>query len=164
MRPITVAVAEPDPGRRIQLEHFLKSRDHNIEVLTDAISNYGKKNERKLKPRYNLPFSTKTAARIKRLNPRVLIVNTQQLTNECCDLLVEVRLLCPDTLSIVLIKEQAGDCQIIKALKSGAKGIVDCSERSLDLSKIIHTVDKGEPWIPRKILTKIMEKILLSTY
>lgn len=162
MRPITVAVAENDQEKRGQLEHYLRQSDQNIEVLTDKNSNYNKNIERRLKSRNNQSLKANTVARIKRLRPRVLFVNTQQLTKESIDLLHELNLHCPDTLPVVLIKEEADDNHILQALENGACGIVDCCVKPFDVFKIVETVNKGEPWVSRKILVKIMDKIKFS--
>ena len=162
MRPITVAVAENDQEKRRQLEHYLCQSDQNIEVLTDKNSFYNKNVERRLKSRNNQSLKANTVARIKRLRPRVLFVNTQQLTKESFDLLYELNQHCPDTLPVVLIKEEADDNLILRALESGASGIVNCSVKPFDVSKIVETVNKGEPWVSRKILAKIMDKIKFS--
>ncbi|MCP5246254.1 MAG: response regulator transcription factor [Burkholderiales bacterium] len=159
MRPITVAVAENDQEKCSQLEHYLRKNDQTIEVLTDKDSFYNKNVERRLKSRDNQSLQANTVARIKRLRPRVLFVNTQQLTKESFDLLHELSQHCPDTLPVVLIKEEADDNHILQALESGACGVVDCSVIPFNVSKIIETVDKGEPWVSRKMLVKIMDKI-----
>lgn len=159
MHPITVAVAENDREKRRQLEHYLRQSDKNIEVLTDKNSFYNKNVERRLKSRNNQSLKASTVARIKRLRPRVLFVNTQQLTKESFDLLHELNQHCPDTLPVVLIKEEADDSHILQALESGACGIVNCSVKPFDVSKIVETINKGEPWVSRKILVKIMNKI-----
>lgn len=164
MYPITVAVAEPDLKKRAQLEQFLKQSDHNIQVLTDINTHCCKKNEIKLKFRENQSITTETVARIEWLQPCVVFVNTRQLTQDFCDLLAELKLVCPHTYSVVLVKEQSHDSIVINALKSGARGIVDCSDKTLNISKVIHTVYSGQPWVSRKILTKIMEKILLAKH
>jgi len=163
MPKITVAVVENNPNRREQLEQYLKQNDQNIEVLSDQKSFYDTKMERRLKSRDNLSFKENTVARIKRLKPRVIFVNTQQLTKESCELLFEVHQNCPDTLPVVLVKELSADNHVLQALRCGARGIVDCGSMTIDISKVIQAVDKGEPWVSRKILTKMMEKIVFTT-
>jgi len=157
--PITVAVVEHNPKKRKCLEQFLRQNDQTIVVLTDQNSFHCKKTERRLKSRNNLSLQENTIARIKRLKPRILFVNTHQLTKESIDLLHELKQNCFGTLPIVLTKEQAEDYQILHALKNGAHGIVNCSTSPFNISKIIHTVDSGEPWVSRKMLEKIMGKI-----
>jgi len=163
MPKITVAVIENNPNRRKQLEQYLRQNDKNIEVLCDKKSFYETNMERRLKSRENLSFKENTVARIKRLKPRVIFVNTQLLTKESCELLFEVHQNCPDTIPVVLVKELSEENHILQALQSGARGIVDCGSMSFDISKVIHSVDKGEPWVSRKILTKMMEKIVFTT-
>ena len=90
MQPITVAVVENDQEKCRQLEHYLRKNSQNIEVLTDKDSFYNKNVERRLKSRDNQSLKANTVARIKRLRPRVLFVNTQQLTKESFDLLYEL--------------------------------------------------------------------------
>ncbi len=159
MQPITVAVAEIDLKKRQQLEQYLRQNDQTIEVLTDKNSFYNQKFERRLKSRDNLSLTANIVARIKRLSPRVLFVNTHRLTKDSFELLDRLNQHCPNTLPVVLIKEEADENIVLKALEHGACGIVNCSIQPVQVSKIIHTVDKGEPWVTRKILTKIMERI-----
>ena len=163
MPKITVAVIENNPNRREQLEQYLKQNDQNIEVLCDQKSFYDINMERRLKSRENLSLKENTIARIKRLKPRVIFVNTQLLTKESCELLFEMRQNCPDTVPVVLVKELSKDNHVLQALQCGARGIVDCGSMSIDISKIIRAVDKGEPWVSRKILTKMIEKIVFTT-
>ncbi len=143
----------------MQLEQYLRQNDQTITVLTDQHSSHCKKTERRLKSRDNLSLKENTVARIKRLKPRILFVNTQWLTKDSFDLLYALNQNCPETLPVVLTKQEADDDQILYALKNGARGIVDCSVEPICISKIIYTVDKGEPWVSRKILAKIMEKM-----
>ncbi len=157
--PITVAVAEHDPIKRKCLEQYLRNSDQTITVLTDSDFFYRKKTERQFKSHDILSLHEQTFARIKRLEPRILFVNTHQLTDESIDLLYNVNQNCYGTLPIVLVKEQTDDDQILNALKNGARGIVDCSKSPLNLPKVIYAVDSGEPWISRRILEKIMGKI-----
>lgn len=164
MSKITVAVVENNQSKREQLEHYLKQNNNQgIEVLCDQKSFFDTNNERRLKSRDNLSFKENTVARIKRLKPRVIFINTQRLTKDSCDLLLELHQKCPDTLPVVMVKELSEDNYVLQALQCGARGIVDCGTINLDISKIIQSVDNGEPWVSRKILTKIMEKIVFTT-
>jgi len=163
MSKITVAVVENNQNKREQLEEFLKQNDQSIEVLCDQSCFYDINKERRLKSRDNLSFKQNTVARIKRLKPRVIFINTQQLTKESCDLLFELHHNCPNTLPVVMVKELSEDNYVLQALQCGARGIIDCGTMNLDISRIIQSVDKGEPWVSRKILAKIMEKIVFTT-
>lgn len=160
---ITVVVVENDHYMRERLERYLRQHDQSIEVLSDKKLFYDNKIERRLKSRDNLSFKENTIARVKRLKPRVICVNAQKLTKESCDLLTELNQNCPDTVSIVLVKEIADERRVVQALECGARGIVDCGTMSFNISKVIHAVDKGEPWVSRKVLTKMMEKIVFKT-
>ena len=160
MRPITVAVAENDQNKRKQLELYLRQNDQTIDVLIDKTSFYNRKIERRLKSRNYLSLKTQTVARIKRLKPRILFVNIHQLTKESFDLLNSLSNHCPNTFPVVLVKEEADDGQIMKALENGACGVVNYSAPSFSVTKVIYAVAKGEPWVSRKILAKVMDKII----
>mgnify|MGYP003643353174 CR=1 FL=1 len=71
---------------------------------------------------------------------------------------------CPDTLPVVLVKEEADDSHVLKALEKGARGVVNYIAPSFSVSKIIRTVAKGEPWVSRKILAKMMKKIIFTSH
>jgi len=164
MSKITVAVVENNQNKREQLEHYLQQNNNQgIEVLCDQQSLFNNRKERRLKSRDNLSFNENTVARIKRLKPRIIFINTQRLTKDSCDLLLDLHQHCPDTFSVVMVKELSEENYVLLALQCGARGIVDCGATNLDISKIIQAVDKGEPWVSRKILTKIMEKIVFTT-
>ncbi|HBV21930.1 MAG TPA: hypothetical protein PKM20_00110 [Nitrosomonas sp.] len=164
MRTITVAVAENDQNKRKQLEQYLRRHDQTIEILSDEKSFHNKKLERRLKSRDNLSLNANIVARTKRLKPRILFLNTHQLKKESFDLLNALNKHCPDTLPVVLVKEEADDNYVLKALENGARGVVNCITPSFSVSKIIHTVAKGEPWVSRKILAKMMKKIISPSH
>ena len=91
-------------------------------------------------------------------------MNTHQLKKESFDLLNALNKHCPDTFPIVLVKEEVDDSHVLKALENGARGVVNCISPSLSVSKIIYMVAKGEPWVSRKILAKMMKKIISTSY
>ncbi|PTN12903.1 response regulator transcription factor [Nitrosomonas aestuarii] len=161
---ITVAVAENDQNKRNHLEQYLRRNDQTIEILSDKNSFRNTKLERRLKSRDNLSLNANIVARTKRLKPRILFLNTHQLKKESFDLLDALNNHCPDTLPVVLVKEEADDNHVLKALEKGARGVVNYIAPSFSVSKIIRTVAKGEPWVSRKILAKMMKKIIFTSH
>ena len=97
MQPITVAIVETDPNQRAPVERFVRQDETDIKLLTDTSSNYDSSVERRLVSRDGITSVASAIARIKRLKPRVLLVNANESSDAYCDLLLTLRHQCPDT-------------------------------------------------------------------
>ena len=161
MQPITVAIADEDGGRRAKFEHSLQG-EQGIKVLTNVTTSEGDMaTNRRLKPRTNITAIEDMVARIRRLNPRILLANLKQCTDGDCAMLVSLRRECPETLVVLLADESVQqEDQVMQALASGARGYLNIEADSLHLSKAVHVIDRGEVWVPRKMLGKIMDQVL----
>ncbi len=159
MQPITVAIAEEDGSRRAKFEHSLQEVQ-GIKVLTNVATSEGNMTKnRRLKPRTNITAIEDAVARIRRLNPRVLLANLKQCTDADCSMLLSLRHECPQTL-VVLLADESGqqEDRVMKALAIGARGYLSGEADSNYLSKAVHVIDRGEAWVPRKMLGKIMDQ------
>jgi DNA-binding NarL/FixJ family response regulator len=160
MQAITVAIADADRGRQVRFEHALQSEE-GIRVLTNVVSNTSDiQNNRRLKPRANISTLEDTVARVRRLKPRVLLANMEQCLDEDCAMLVSLQRECPETLVVLLADEPVRETELMQALASGARGCLDQEATSPRLSKVVHMVDRGEAWVPRKMLGKIMDEVM----
>lgn len=159
MQPITVAIADTDHARQTRVEHSLRG-EQGIKILTNVTSSTSDiTRERRLKSRSNISPIENFVARVRRLSPRVLLANLEECLEADCAMLVSLRRECPDTVVLLLADEAAREEQIIKALANGARG---CLGRGMPLdyfSKAVHVVDRGEAWVPRKMLGKIMDEV-----
>ena len=161
MQTITVAIAEESGERCAQFEHSLQNK-HDIKVLTNVTSNVAEMSvDRRLNSRKNMSAIDNIVARIRRLNPRILLANMRLCTEADCEMLMSLRRECPDTLVVLLGDEQTpSENQVMQALASGARGYLNIETDSTHLSKALHVIDRGEAWLPRKMLGTVMNEVL----
>jgi len=166
IQPVTVAVAVADANhiRRGGYEHLLQS-EVGIKLLTNTTSSNEVHNDhpfvnRRLKPRAHVTASEDEVARIKLLNPHVLLVDLNLCTDEDYALQLSLRHECPRAKIVLLTDDSTHENQIIQGLKIGARGYLKYETVQLQLSKAIQVVGRGEAWVPRKMLGNIMDHIL----
>jgi DNA-binding NarL/FixJ family response regulator len=102
-------------------------------------------------------------ARIKRLRPQILLINANQAIDEYCDLLFVLRYECPDTQAILIINEAVEENYLLETLACGARGFVTDNLDSLNFSKVIDAINRGEAWVSRKLVGKIMHQIVSAS-
>ena len=163
MQPITVAVVEIDQDQHIPVEKFVRQNQINVELLTDTQSNYDNHVERRCASRDGVTPVDNAIARIKRLNPRVLLVNANKSIDEYCDLLFVLRYECPDTQAILIINEAVEENYLLETLACGARGFITDNLDSLNFSKVIDAINRGEAWVSRKLVGKIMHQIVSAS-
>jgi len=161
MQIVTVAIADEDAGRRTKFENCLQGEE-DIMVLKNATTSEGEMTiDRRLNPRKNISAIDNIVAMIRRLNPRILLANLKLCTDEDCAMLLSLRRECPETLVVLLADESVQqEEQVMQALASGARGFLSPEADSRYLSKAVHVIDRGEAWVPRKMLGKIMDQVL----
>lgn len=164
-QPVTVAIADVDSDRRAKHERFLQGY-MGITVLTNSASS-NKVNDdghafvdRRLKPRKKIEENANEVARIKRLNPLVLLVNLNLCTDEDYALLLSLRNECPDVLMVLLTDDSVREDQMQKIIEIGARGYLKYESVQLHLSKAIQVVSRGEAWVPRKMMGNMMNRLL----
>lgn len=159
MQKVTVAVAHTDLARRAKLEQSLQG-EQDIKVLTNSMSE-GKEvpADRRRNSREDITEFEDVIARIGRLKPRILFVNLDQSTGGFA-LLQALHREYPETLLVLLTDKSAEDEQIIEALAHGVRGCLDDEAAPSYLLKAVRGVDRGEVWVTRKMLGKIMDRIL----
>lgn len=161
---VTVAIADTDRDRRAGYERFLQD-EHGITLLRNVTSGkeVGHSNDylnRRIKPRTDISASEDEVARIKRLNPHVLLVNLNLCADEDYALLLSLRCECPGALMILLADDSVDENKIIQAFKIGARSYLKYETVQHHLSRAIQAVGHGEAWVPRKMMGNIMEYIL----
>lgn len=164
MQPVTVAIADTDCDRRGRRERFLQS-ELGIKLLTNAApsseaGNNTARTNRRVKPRTNISAIENEVARIKRLNPLVLLVNINLCTDDDYALILSLRRECPDALMVLLADDSVHEDQMLKILEIGARGYLKNETIQLYLSKAIQVIAGGEAWVPRKMLGNIMSHML----
>ncbi len=159
MNKVTVAIADTDTQRRTRLEHTLQG-EHDIKVLTDIHSTEsGISGERRLKPRTDITEFEDVIARIGRLKPRILFVNLDESTGGFA-LLEALYREFPETFMVLLTDKSANEEEMIQALATGVRGCLDYEAAPSYFLKAVRVVDRGEVWVTRKMLGKIMDKVV----
>ncbi len=164
MQPIAVTISDENVGRRVRLEHLLHG-EPGIRILTHAKSNENDMfKDRRLVSREGTTAVEDCVAKVRRLKPRVLFATIKQCIDDDYAMLVSLRRECPQTLVVLLADDpDQQEDQVMQALASGARGYLDIKSDTfnVNLSKAVHVVDRGEAWVPRKMLGKIMSQISL---
>jgi DNA-binding NarL/FixJ family response regulator len=164
LQPVTVAIADTDRIRRAGYERFLQN-ENGIALLSDETSGKGPgishgSMDRRSKSRANISISEDEIARIKRLNPFVLLVDMNLCTDEDCALLLSLRHECPEAMVVLLVDDSIQEDQLLKVLKIGARGYLKYGTVQMQLSKAIQAVGRGEAWVSRKMLGGLISHIL----
>jgi DNA-binding NarL/FixJ family response regulator len=161
MKKVTVAIADVNPARRANLEQLLQGQQ-DIKVLTNVMSlsnGVEASGERRLKPRTDMTEIEDVIARIGRLKPRILFVNLDESTGGFA-LLEALYREYPETLLVLLTDKSEKEAEILQALASGVRGCVDHKAAPSYFLKAVRMVDRGEAWVTRKMLGKIMDAVL----
>lgn len=163
-QPITVAIVDVNRTRRASHECLLQSKQ-GIALLSDVTSGNEVGNvhafvERRSKPRMDVTASEDAIARIKRLNPLVLLVDVNQSRDEDYALLLLLRCECPDALMVLLADNSIRKDQLLKFLQIGARGYLKYEMVQQQLSKAVQAVGRGEAWVPRQMQGNILDHML----
>jgi DNA-binding NarL/FixJ family response regulator len=164
MQMVTVAIADTDLGRRTKLEQFLQG-EQGIRVLTnimphgDDISHEGDISMGDQADQI-LSAVDQVVARIAQLKPRILFVNLDLSIERDCALLEALHRECPETCVLLLTDKSVQEEQIMQALANGARGWLSHETDPFYFLKAVHVVDRGEIWVTRRMLGKIMDKVV----
>jgi DNA-binding NarL/FixJ family response regulator len=160
MQTVTVAIADTDAARRAKLEQSLQGGS-GIEVLTDVMSDWDDIPADHEPESYKNPVSTEdVVARITQLKPRILFVNLDLSIERECALLEALHRTCPETLVLLLTDKSVQEEQVIQALANGARGCLSHEADPFYFLKAVRVVDRGEIWVTRRMLGKIMDRVL----
>ena len=158
MKKVTVAIADADAGRREKLEQSLQG-EQDIKVFTNVLSNGSElPGERGVIPFTDIIEIEDVIARIGQLKPRILFVNLDESTGGFA-LLEALYREYPETLMVLLTDKSAKEEEIIQALASGVRGCMDYETAPAYFLKAVRVIDRGEVWVTRKMLGKIMDKV-----
>jgi DNA-binding NarL/FixJ family response regulator len=159
MQTVTVAIADIDPSRRTKLEQSLQ-RGEGIEVLTNIMPSGKEVPSDGDFQAYENGSMEEVVTKIAQLKPRILFINLDQSIVGDFALLDALHRLCPETLVVLLTDKTAQEEQIIRALAYGARGCLSHEADPFYFLKAVHVIDRGEIWVTRKMLGKIMDKVL----
>lgn len=141
MERITVAIAAQDGTGMAQCRKTLR-HEGEIIVLRQEVA------------------SENLVARMRRLKPRILLLSADLCTDAGCSLLQALRRECPGTLVMLVGPHAIEDEQLANALVTGARAYLEQDDLERLLARAVHGVDRGEAWVTRKMLGKIMEMSL----
>ncbi|PTR10495.1 hypothetical protein C8R32_10121 [Nitrosospira sp. Nsp5] len=159
MKKVTVAIADTNSVRRANLEQSLQG-EQDIKVITNVLSReLETSGERRLKPRTDMTEIEDVIARIGQLKPRILFVHLHESPGGFA-LLEALYREYPETLLVLLTDESAKEEEILQALATGVRGCMDHEATRAYFLKAVRVVDRGEVWVTRKMLGKIMDEVL----
>ena len=163
MQPVTVAIADSDCKRRAEYENSLRNELGGALLTSVSLGNEASNDalfgDRRRKSRSGDRAGENEVFRIGRLNPRVLLLNLNLDTDEDCAMLVSMRRACPDALVLLLADDSAQEDRILQAMEIGVRGYLNQKAVKSQIMKAIQVVDRGEAWVPRKMLDKIMQRV-----
>lgn len=99
---------------------------------------------------------------IKKVKPDVILfVNSEPLPNirEICKAIREISKIQTKS-QLLLLGNIPSHEEVVSLMNSGARGYFDLNDASSQLSEAIHTVHKGEIWLPRDKMSSIMDRII----
>jgi DNA-binding NarL/FixJ family response regulator len=101
----------------------------------------------------------KVAARFK---PHILLLDLNLFKRNGNALLLALRQKSPRT-KVILLTHGASKTQILEALSHGALGYLEKKLINTFLAKAVRKVDGGEAWVPRKMVTKTIDRLACLT-
>jgi DNA-binding NarL/FixJ family response regulator len=97
---------------------------------------------------------------ISRLKPRILLLNFNLLKKKRIPLLQVLRLKSPRT-KIILITRRTPEAMLLEVLSTGVRGYLRENLITTFLPKMVRVVNQGEAWVPRKMVSKILDRLTL---
>ncbi len=99
---------------------------------------------------------------IRKLKPEVILfANLEPLPNmrEICKAVKEIAKVQVKT-QLLLMGNIPAHEEIVNLINSGARGYFDLNDPSNQLAEAVHSVHKGEIWLPRDKMSSIMDRII----
>lgn len=138
MQTITVAIADPDRAGLMARKRMLR-HDLDITVVGQATS------------------CKDLVAKVLRLKPRILLLSLGLCGDAECSVLRVLCRKCPATRVVLLADHAIQEERLAHALVIGARGHLELGVVERQLAKAVHGVNRGEAWVSRKMLGKIMD-------
>jgi DNA-binding NarL/FixJ family response regulator len=159
VQTVSVAISDTNYDRRSSYEYALREMPDVRLLANDESSADIPFTSRRLKSRINMTIVENELARIKRLMPRVLLMDMNLCAEERCEMLESLRRECPETL-VVLVGDESGNEELImNALIAGARGYLSHETVHHHLPKVAKVVHHGEFWVARKMLGTMMDRV-----
>lgn len=139
MDPITVVIADFDQVKRTACEYLLRYEE-DIQVVGQA----GAVKE--------------TIAAVVTLKPKVLICKFTLAAPGGFSLLQTLRQEGTNPATLLLTDRWMQEDKIMEALNAGARGHISVDAMVSQLAKAVRSVGRGEIWVPRQTLGKLLDQ------
>lgn len=139
MEPITVAIADSDQVKRTASEYLLRYEE-GIQVVSQVST-----------------LKEITTAVVE-FRPRVLLCRFNLAAVEGFALLRALAGEYPAPSVLLLTDRSTLEEQIIQGMNAGARGYINYEALSSQLAKAVRAVGRGEAWIPRQTLGRILDR------
>ncbi len=143
MPPITVVIASHERASRAACLGHLQS-EKGIRVVAEARSGL-------------------EALAVVRLKPHILVLDLSLFRGNGLLLLPVLRQRSPRT-KVILLVGRVSEARILEALCQGALGYLGKEVLRAFLAKAIRAVEAGQAWVPRKMVGKITDRLLVSPF
>jgi DNA-binding NarL/FixJ family response regulator len=158
MQMVTVAIADTDPGRRAKMEQVLQEGP-DIKVITNILPEESEALMDQPDGGYAGVNAEDIVERIGRMKPRILFFHLDASTAADFALLESLHRKCPETFVVLLADKSVKEELIMQALASGARGCLSDEAEPFYFLKAVRVIDRGEIWVTRRMLGKIMDKV-----
>jgi two-component system nitrate/nitrite response regulator NarL len=143
MSPIRIVIADHyKPTRTICLD--LLQREQGMQVVGEARN------------------GLEVISTLGKVKPRILLLNSNILNKKRTPLLQALRQKSPQT-RVILIVRRVSEATILEALSYSVRGYLRESLITTFLPKTIRAVNTGEAWVPRKMVSKIIDRLTTLT-
>ena len=136
---ITVLIADAHAILRQGLSRFL-AQQQDMQVIGEATD------------------SRQVLRRVEALQPHILLLDVRMPNMDGLEVLPKIRARSPRTKILILADYFAEDF-IARALQGGMHGCVLKTALPTELVKVIRTIHAGEFWVPRRLLTQVVENL-----
>jgi DNA-binding NarL/FixJ family response regulator len=93
-----------------------------------------------------------------RLTPRILLIDDRLAVGPNVVLVAIFRLRSPET-KVIVLTGRSSRAALLEALEKGACGYLNRRHLRTFLAKMVRKVDEGQAWVPRTILSGIIETL-----
>ena len=97
---------------------------------------------------------------VARRRPCVLLLDLRRPRLDVLAVLRRVRLERPRTRVILLTSRGTPIALILEGLRRGARGYLDRAALRAFLPKAVRAVDAGEAWVPRKVVSRVLDQLV----
>ncbi|MGH7817838.1 MAG: response regulator [Candidatus Binatia bacterium] len=90
--------------------------------------------------------------------PTIVLIDFTAVSESHYALLTEIRRSLPKT-RVIFLCDDADQTKLIDAFRYGASGYLEAKDNDVFLAKAVRAVSNGEAWVPRRFVTKIVERL-----